>query len=102
MSCSVVPKPSQLLAAMPRGARRRAAASSCRIRDIRDRHGFCKVHRLGVFGDDGGGRGFAGLVLRPVPVLLRGGVLRLDPGVLVVGQSCCPTAVCGGCRSMGR
>ena len=47
---------------------------------------FPNLAFLCAFGDDGLGHGFAGLVLRPIPVLLRVGVLRLDLDVLVAGQ----------------
>ena len=63
---------------------------------------FANLAFLGAFGDDGLGHGFAGLVLRPIPVLLRVGVLRLDFDVLVAGQGRA-AAVGGGCgRSIGR
>jgi hypothetical protein len=47
---------------------------------------FAEFAFFGAFGDDGLGHGFAGLVLRPIPVLLRVGVLWLDLDVLVTGQ----------------
>ena len=63
---------------------------------------FAKLALLRAFGDDGHGHGFAGLVLRPIPVLLRVGVLRLDLDVLVAGQGRAASDG-GGCgRSKGR
>ena len=47
---------------------------------------FANLAFFGAFGDDGLGHGFAGLVLRPIPLLLRFAVLRLDFDVLVAGQ----------------
>ena len=55
-----------------------------------------------TLGDNGLGHRFASLILRPIPLLLRVRVLRLDLDVLIAGQGRA-AAIGGGCgRSKGR